>query len=365
MQTSRVLLVTANAVLEAVYRDRLQSAGIAVEVARDGDAAVNVFDEDPPRLVILDLVLPGLDGVGVVRTLRSQPQFQDLPIFAMPTVHASLTESAERAGITGVLDRKPHPADTIAARARAEFRQPARDGERAAARAVPNGVKPLLNHVRNALQAVTQSTTDWEAWRLLFLRVHHVSEAIALSGEPALSRLAFAFEAFAADLAGMPDQGNQSVLRTMGQAADFLAILLDRTDRANLDAAGSGRILIVDDETGALQLICAAMQFVELSPTTAEAPGAAMTAAKREKFDLIFLDVGLPEMTGFDLCTQLRTTPGHDRTPIVFITGMATFQNRAQSSLSGGNDFIGKPFHLLELGVKALIWQERGRLGFI
>lgn len=365
MQTSRVLLVTANAVLEAVYRHRLLSAGISVEVARDGDTAVNAFAKDPPQLVVIDLVLSGLDGVGVVRTLRSQPEFQDLPIFAMPTMHASLIESAERAGITGVLDRKPHPADAIAVKARALFRQPARDGERPAVRAVPNDVKLLLNDVRSALQAVTQSTTDWEAWRLLFLRVHHVAEAIALGGEASLSRLGFAFEAFASDLAGMPDQANQSVLRTMGQATDFLAILLDRTDRASLDAAGLGKILIVDDEPGALQLICAAMEFVELSPTTAEAPGAALDAAKREKFDLIFLDVGLPEMSGFDLCTRVRTTPGHDRTPVVFITGMATFQNRVQSSLSGGNDFIGKPFHLIELGVKALIWLQRGRLGLI
>jgi hypothetical protein len=44
---------------------------------------------------------------------------------------------------------------------------------------------------------------------------------------------------------------------------------------------------------------------------------------------------------------------------------MTTFQNRAQSSLSGGNDFIGKPFHILELGVKALIWLFRGRLGLV
>ena len=365
MQNPRVLIVTANPILEAIYRARLVSAGVAVEVARDGDTAVNVFANDSPQLVVLDLVLPGLDGVAVVRTIRSQPELQDLPVFAMPTMHASLIEAAERAGVTAVLQREPHPADTIATKARTHFRLPARDGERPAPRAILAGVAPMLNRVRNALHAVTLSATNWEAWRELFLRVHHVSEAIAMSGEVSLSRLAFAFEAFAADLAGLPDQANQSVLRTMGQAADFLAILLDRTDRAALDAAGTGKILIVDDEPGALQLIGAAMDFVEISPTTAQAPEGALAAAKRGKFDLIFLDVGLPEMNGFELCMKLRATPGHDRVPIVFITGMASFQNRAQASLTGGNDFVGKPFHLLELGVKALIWLQRGRLGLL
>ncbi len=46
-----------------------------------------------------------------------------------------------------------------------------------------------------------------------------------------------------------------------------------------------------------------------------------------------------------------------------FVTGMATFQNRVQSSLSGGSDFVGKPFSIPELGLKALIWVFKGQLG--
>jgi len=79
-------------------------------------------------------------------------------------------------------------------------------------------------------------------------------------------------------------------------------------------------------------------------------------------FDLIFLDIGLPEMNGFDLCTKARTNALNDKTPIVFITGMTTFQNRVQSSLSGGSDFVGKPFNIPELGLKALIWVLKGQL---
>jgi DNA-binding response OmpR family regulator len=72
------------------------------------------------------------------------------------------------------------------------------------------------------------------------------------------------------------------------------------------------------------------------------------------RFDLIFLDVNLPQMDGFELCQHIRQMPAHSRTPIVFLTGLTTIENRVQSSLSGGNDFIGKPFNLHELSVKAL-----------
>ena len=70
-------------------------------------------------------------------------------------------------------------------------------------------------------------------------------------------------------------------------------------------------------------------------------------------------------MSGFDLCTRARANPAHEKTPVVFITGMTTFQNRVQSSLSGGNDFIGKPFNIPELGLKALIWVFKGQLALI
>jgi DNA-binding response OmpR family regulator len=88
----------------------------------------------------------------------------------------------------------------------------------------------------------------------------------------------------------------------------------------------------------------------------------ALSVLGDNRFDLIFLDVNLPQGSGFDLCTQVRQLEDHRRTPVVFLTGMNNFKSRAQGSLSGGNDFIGKPFNLLELGVKALMWIFKGQL---
>jgi len=365
MQNPRILIVTSNPVLERTYQGRLDWAGFAAEVARDGESALKAVMKNPPQCVVLDLVLPTMDGVAFIREIRAQPQFDGLPVIVLPTLHTALIEAAQRAGVTHVVDRLPQPVDALPEFARGLFSLPPPTRERPRLSPMPYGTGELLDHVRSALQNVGRDPGDWGAWRELFHRVHHVAEAVALGGEGCASQFAFAFEAFAADIAGMPDQASPSVVRTMSQAVDFLGILIDSKDREVLDASGPGKILIVDDEPGALQLIAAAMQYAGLTPTTADAPSAGLAAAKGARFDLIFLDIGLPEMSGFDLCSQLRATPGHDRVPIVFLTGMTTFQNRAQSSLSGGNDFIGKPFHILELGVKALIWLFRGRLGLV
>ena len=56
--------------------------------------------------------------------------------------------------------------------------------------------------------------------------------------------------------------------------------------------------------------------------------------------------MGLPEST--------TLSPGYGQTPVIFLTGMTSLENRVQSGLSGGSDFIGKPFNLHELNVKAL-----------
>ena len=79
--------------------------------------------------------------------------------------------------------------------------------------------------------------------------------------------------------------------------------------------------------------------------------------------ELIFLDVNMPHMGGFELCQHIRQLAIHARTPIVFLTGLTTVENRVQSSLSGANDFVGKPFNLHELSVKALTLILKSSLG--
>ena len=71
----------------------------------------------------------------------------------------------------------------------------------------------------------------------------------------------------------------------------------------------------------------------------------------------------MPGMNGFELCTKLRSMPAHKKTPVVFVTGLTDFESRANSTMSGGNDFIAKPFLFIELAVKALLYILRGRFG--
>jgi CheY-like chemotaxis protein len=112
----------------------------------------------------------------------------------------------------------------------------------------------------------------------------------------------------------------------------------------------------VDDEVIARQLICSAVGKADLEAVGLDNPLSAKRLLKREHFDLIFLDVEMPGLTGLELCEKIRAMKPNRNTPIVFVTSHSDFGSRAQSALSGGNDFIAKPFLLVEVALKALTW---------
>jgi CheY-like chemotaxis protein len=219
-----------------------------------------------------------------------------------------------------------------------------------------------LNAMRHSVQSAMREPGERSPVRALLQEVHGFTEQLAMFGQRPLFQFASALEGLIFDLNRFPEQANASTLRTVGQAIDFCGVLLHEAKRQEIKDPGTAQVLVVDDEDGARKIIMAAMGLVNLKSIAADTPSSALAALRTQTFDLIFLDVGLPEMTGFELGSRVRTIAMHEKTPIVFITGMSTFQNRVQSSLSGGNDFVGKPFNVPELGLKALIWVFKGQL---
>jgi adenylate cyclase len=113
-------------------------------------------------------------------------------------------------------------------------------------------------------------------------------------------------------------------------------------------------VLVVDDEIISRQAVVLALARASLASISVDDPQVALKLLQENRFSLIFLDVEMPGMSGFELCAKLRLLPACKATPVVFVTSLTDFGNRAHSALSGGNDLIAKPFLLMELAVKAL-----------
>jgi two-component system, sensor histidine kinase and response regulator len=76
----RVLVIDDNAQNRAVAEGQLVSAGYEVQTAESGEAGLEVFERSEPDLVLLDLLMPGMDGIETCRRLRQLPGGQDTPI---------------------------------------------------------------------------------------------------------------------------------------------------------------------------------------------------------------------------------------------------------------------------------------------
>jgi two-component system, cell cycle response regulator DivK len=102
----RILVVEDNELNLKLVRDVLSYAGYEVVEARTGEQGVELAAECRPDLVLMDLQLPGIDGIEALRQLRASPRGEGLPVIAV-TAYAMKEdrERAVRAGFDGYLEK--------------------------------------------------------------------------------------------------------------------------------------------------------------------------------------------------------------------------------------------------------------------
>jgi CheY-like chemotaxis protein len=196
----------------------------------------------------------------------------------------------------------------------------------------------------------------------LYRRVHALNGNAGLAGLAQIAQMSAAFEALLKEIYEKPKNINASTIRTTAAAVDFLGMLFERTPLFERQEIPVSKILVVDDEVISRRAIVYALEKAKLKSVNVEEPEQALTLLAENDFDLIFLDVDMPGMTGYELCAKLRAMPHLKKTPVVFVTSLNDFDNRTNSTMAGGNDFIAKPFLFIELTVKALIYVLRARL---
>lgn len=105
------------------------------------------------------------------------------------------------------------------------------------------------------------------------------------------------------------------------------------------------QVLIVDDETPLLEMLSEQLQLhEEFVPIIATSGTAALELVKNDYFDVIILDVGLPDMDGREVCRLMRRSGV--KSPIIMLTGADTDADTILGLDAGANDYITKPFRL-------------------
>jgi DNA-binding response OmpR family regulator len=376
----KILIIDDDLAVANIYRNKLSLEGFQVEVAPDGEVGLELVRRFKPDAVLLELMVPKLSGVAVVEKIRSDLEFAKLPIIVFSNTYlTNLVQDAWKAGATKCLSKSncnPKqifevlrsvllPANGNGANARvpeAVIAAPEQTDTQLLKKTTIEGFGATLSSLRGLLRSTVKA--DNEAARIpklqeLYREVHALNCNAGITGMLPIAQMADAFEALLKELHEKPKSINASTLRTIASSIDFLGVLFDSASLHRWPELPAPNILVVDDDAISRRAITHALEKARLKCVSLEDSTAAFELLSKSHFDLIFLDVDMPEMNGFELCTKVRTLEAHKKTPVVFVTSLNDFESRTNSTMSGGTDFIAKPFLFMELAVKALLYVLR------
>ncbi|MBK8027559.1 MAG: response regulator [Chloroflexi bacterium] len=113
-----------------------------------------------------------------------------------------------------------------------------------------------------------------------------------------------------------------------------------------------GRILVVEDDFDISNMLKIYFSGQGYEVQVAARGGEALTTTRKQLPNLIVLDIMLPDMNGYDVCRELRTTTRTSHIPIIFLTQRDERSDRIQGLELGADDYITKPFDIEELKLR-------------
>ena len=113
----------------------------------------------------------------------------------------------------------------------------------------------------------------------------------------------------------------------------------------------STRVLVVDDEENITFLLGSALRHFGFDVTTAATGRQGLDAVRANEFDLVLLDVMLPDLDGFEVCRRMRQDG--ERVPVLFLTARDATEDRVRGLTLGGDDYVTKPFSVEEIVARA------------
>ena len=122
----------------------------------------------------------------------------------------------------------------------------------------------------------------------------------------------------------------------------------------------AARVLVVDDDAAIRELLRSVLGFAGFTVQTAEDIADAERKFAAERPDVVVLDVMLPGGDGFSFLRSLRAGDVH--TPVLFLTARDAIEDRVQGLAAGGDDYVTKPFSMVEVEARLRALLRRSRL---
>ena len=223
----------------------------------------------------------------------------------------------------------------------------------------------LLLTQRGLLQEINRTSDPMGQHKMLAALRWEMHVLKGEAGEPGLLpvwQVASALEGLLKQLTDRPGNITASALRTIAESVDLLHDLCWSGLDPSLWTADPIRLLVVDQNASSRDVIARALTRGFNPPDLAEDAETALALATVQAYDVIFIDLQMPDPDGLKFCSKIHDIPPNRTAAVLFVTEQSDFETHAASTDGDGRDLIGKPFLTLEITLKVLTLALRGRL---
>lgn len=109
------------------------------------------------------------------------------------------------------------------------------------------------------------------------------------------------------------------------------------------------KVLFIDDDLNMQETVVSCLLENKVKVVSAFDGATGIGLAKEQRFDLVLLDLGLPDMEGFSVLKQLKEHPDIHPCPVILLTGRSSTAENVQAFRQGAVDYVTKPFDIAEL----------------
>lgn len=365
----RVLLVEDEPLTRLIILNKLRLAGFDVDVAWNGCLALEKLRTGHPDFIFLDLMLPDIKGVEVIKEARRDPVFGSRPIFVC-TAAARMSLWSRRAidaGATKVFNKASAPIDEIVAEVTAFMRDrepepgppstPVTEADSAIFEKIPPKVQENVVALCTQAQQLAQSAdnpTRTAKCGELRTKVQTVMSSAADAELHLMARVAAALEAFLKELCEKAKKVTDSSLHTISSALEVLGLLCHSPQGGAAADAPEFTAVVVDDDLVSRTAVGNALRNAGFKPATFSNPAQALEHIKSHPADLVVFDARLLESQGADLCKEIRELPDCKDTPMLSLASPRDLKRLARKPLASAQELVAKPFIPMELSLKAL-----------
>jgi two-component system cell cycle response regulator len=311
----KILLVEDEEVNREMFRRRLERKGYAVLTADTGFAAIELTKTGSPDLVLMDLGLPELDGWEATRRIKADPATRGIPVIVL-SAHAT-SDAKEKAFAAGCQEFETKPVNW----------------------------EVLFRKIEAALAKAREGSVDFGGAEL---DDGPLTEIRRPGGNPTpppspLPEAERGDRHSPPSLARKGDGGLGSSLATVPVQAKH--------------------VLVVEDNDANRVMLCRRLNKQGFATTEAANGREALDRINDRRFDLVLLDIMMPEVDGYTVLRELKADPDLQAIPVIMISAVDEMASVVRCIEMGAEDYLAKPYDpvLLQARINACLDKRRMR----